>query len=213
MSPNVFGRHADPIFFIAVFLLVICWSNTSSAQFNASAPLQLNESGLRFSDTMDTAEQDTVPLPRNVMMQSVILPGWGQYTNRQVWKIPIVYGLIGGLSYYAYWAHTQYSGYRAAFYNSDPENDDFRFGQTPSWVDPNAPSDFYRNSRDFFRNRRDFLIVTVVLSYVLNIVDAYVYAHMRDFDVSDDLSSRIQISPSSDLAAGPNLGLTLKLRF
>lgn len=213
MMRDVPHRPANLLFCITVFLWVIGWNNISYAQFNSTFELNTHQSGLRFSDALDTASQDTVPLPRNVMMQSVILPGWGQYTNRQIWKIPIVYGLMGGLSYYAYWAHTQYSGYRAAFYNSNPENDDLRFGQTPSWIDPNAPADFYRNSRDFFRNRRDFLIVTVVLSYVLNIVDAYVYAHMRDFDVSDDLSSRIQITPSSDLAAGPNIGLTFKLRF
>lgn len=169
-------------------------------------------SGLSLG-AIEPASQDTVPLPRKVMMRSVILPGWGQYTNKQAWKIPIVYGLIGGLSYYAYFANTRFTGYRAAYYNSFDGNDDFKFGQTPGWIDPNVSQDFLRTSRDFYRNRRDFLIVTVFLAYVLNFVDAYVYAQMRDFDVSDDLSSRIEIGPSVPIAEKPTLGFTFKLRF
>lgn len=170
--------------------------------------------GLTFGmDAFTTTERDTVPDPRSVMRRSMILPGWGQYTNRQFWKIPIVYGLIGGLSYYAYFSHTRYTGYRAAFYNAQPENTDFRFGPTPAWVDPNAPPQFYRTSRDFFRNRRDFFIVTVVFAYILNFVDAYVYAHMRDFDVSDDLSYKITITPEPVLADRPHPGLRLNIRF
>lgn len=189
----------------------------SDVAFNSiSAPeipaFSYNKADFKLSEFM-TAEQDTVPDPRKVMRRSVVLPGWGQYTNRQFWKIPIVYGLMGGLSYYAYYAHTRYSGYRAAFYNADPANTDFRFGATPAWVDPNAPPQFYRTSRDFFRNRRDFLIVTVVFAYVLNFVDAYVYAHMRDFDVSDDLSSRITITPEPVLAEKVYPGVRFNIRF
>ncbi|MCH8487063.1 MAG: DUF5683 domain-containing protein [Candidatus Cyclonatronum sp.] len=134
------------------------------------------------------AVRDTVPNPRDVMLRSLMLPGWGQYTNGEIWKIPIVYGLIGGLAYYAYYADTRYKGYRAGFYNAFEQNTDFRFGQTPSWVPEGATTEFLRSSRDFYRNRRDFLIFTTVLAYGLNVLDAYVFAHMRDFDVSDDLS-------------------------
>lgn len=142
------------------------------------------------SQNFSEAESDTVPLPRDVMIRSLILPGWGQYTNRQYWKIPLVYGLIGGVAYYAYYADSRYRGYRAAFYNSFPDNDDFRFGATPSWIDENVSSDFLRSQRNFFRNRRDLLIIGTVLAYGFNVLDAYIFAHMRDFDVSDDLSFR-----------------------
>jgi len=193
-------------------------SFTLFIQSNATAQSHINfqltgHSSINLSEAISTAEQDTVPHPRKVMMRSVMLPGWGQYTNRQAWKIPLVYGLIGGLSYYAYFAHTRYEGYRAAFYNSNPDNTDFRFGQTPGWIQEGAPAQFYRTSRDFYRNRRDFLIVTVVLSYVLNVVDAYVFAQMRDFDVSDDLAARVSLEPVSDLAHQPNIGLSMKIRF
>ncbi|MCH8557026.1 MAG: DUF5683 domain-containing protein [Balneolia bacterium] len=185
-----------------------------------SKPLHESRTDVTFAlkaDALESAERDTVPLPRDVMFRSLILPGWGQYTNRQSWKIPLVYALIGGVAYYSYYADTRYRGYRAAFYNSNPENTDFRFGGTPSWIDPNASPDFLRESRNFFRNRRDFLIIATVLSYGLNVLDAYVFAHMRDFDVSDDLSSRsFEIGSSAFTASAgsaPVPLVSLNLRF
>jgi len=165
-------------------------------------------------DNTTAAEQDTVPHPQGVMIRSLILPGWGQYTNRQPWKIPIVYGLIGGLIYYTYYADTRYRGYRAAFYNTF--EDDFQFGPTPPWIDPGASPDFLRNNRNFFRNRRDFLIIATVLAYGLNAIDAYVFAHMRDFDVSDDLSQRgLSVGSSTFVTAetGPVPMFSLNFRF
>lgn len=185
-------------------------SSEPNSRFNAGLP--------SIQNTIDEASRDTVPEPRKVMLRSLMLPGWGQYTNRQIWKIPLVYGLIGGVAYYAYYADTRYEGYRAAFYNSFDENEDFRFGPTPSWISPNASTDFLRSSRNFYRNRRDFLIIATVLSYALNVLDAYIFAHMRDFDVSDDLSFR----PSSkqgfavserSLVSLPSLTATISFRF
>lgn len=168
------------------------------------------------------AERDTVPNPRDVMLRSLMLPGWGQYTNGEIWKIPIVYGLIGGLGYYAYFADTRYRGYRAAFYNAFEQNTDFRFGPTPSWIPEGATTEFLRSTRDFYRNRRDFLIFTTVLAYGLNVLDAYVFAHMRDFDVSDDLSFHAGPQPPVPYQAalnGPKLPslsqqlFTIRYRF
>lgn len=184
----------------------------------AAETLSLTDISFALSEeSRQSARQDTVPHPRNVMFRSLVLPGWGQYTNRQAWKIPVVYALIGGVAYYAWFSDTRYRGFRAAFYNSNPENTDFRFGATPAWIDQNASADFLRDSRNFHRNRRDFLIIATVLSYGLNVLDAYVFAHMRDFDVSDDLSVRnIELGSSSFVAAqasAPVPLLSFNLRF
>lgn len=163
--------------------------------------------------TFEQARRDTVPEPRKVMLRSLMLPGWGQYTNRQSWKIPLVYGLIGGVAYYAYYADDRYRGYRAAFYNSVDENQDLRFGPTPSWINPNLSGDFLRSQRNFYRNRRDFLIIATVLAYGLNVLDAYIFAHMRDFDVGDDLSFRaVHLDPRAVVAL-PVPALQLRIRF
>lgn len=143
----------------------------------------------------DSAAPD-YPNPKKVLRQSLIIPGWGQVTNKQVWKVPIVYGLLGGLTYYSIHLHKQYHDYRAAYYNSvyGPEGD-FKFGETPSYIPENANEESLRQNRNFYRNRRDLVYVFIGLSYALNAIDAYVFAHLRSFDVSDDLSMKANLKP------------------
>jgi hypothetical protein len=137
---------------------------------------------------------DQLPYPKQILRKSLILPGLGQYHNDQSWKIPLIYGLIGGLSYYSVFLTKQYHDYQAAYYNAVTDNDDFRFGPTPDRL-IGANTSQLKSNRNFLRNRRDFMYVTIGLAYALNAVDAYVYAHLSTFDVSDDLSLR----PSFDV--------------
>ncbi|MDG5766388.1 DUF5683 domain-containing protein [Balneolales bacterium ANBcel1] len=140
---------------------------------------------------------DTVPNPSSVLRKSMILPGWGQITNDQTWKVPVIYGLFAGLTYYSISMNQNYRDYRAAYYNSQYPDGDQRFGPTPASIDPNTNPQSLRFSRNAYRNRRDLTLIGIALAYGLNLVDAYVFAHMRDFDVSDDLSANIYIVPPS----------------
>ncbi len=140
---------------------------------------------------------DTPPDPSEVLRKSMILPGWGQVVNRQTWKVPLIYGMLGGLAYYSMVMDQNYRDYRAAFYNSQHPDGDQRFGQTPDYIDVHQNPESLRYSRNTYRNRRDLTFIGIALAYGLNIIDAYVFAHMRDFDVSDDLSAHIKINPSS----------------
>ncbi len=135
-----------------------------------------------------------IPYPKQILRKSLMLPGLGQYHNGQTWKIPIIYSLIGGLSYYSVYLTKQYHDYQAAYYNAVTDKGDFRFGPTPDRL-IGANISQLKNNRNFLRNRRDFMYVTIGLAYALNAVDAYVYAHLSTFDVSDNLSLR----PSFDL--------------
>ena len=137
---------------------------------------------------------DRLPYPNQILRKSLILPGLGQHHNDQSWKIPLIYGLIGGLSYYSLFLTKQYHDYQAAYYNAVTDNDDLRFGPTPDRL-MGANTSQLKSNRNFLRNRRDFMYVTIGLAYALNAVDAYVYAHLSTFDVSDDLSLR----PSFDV--------------
>jgi len=151
---------------------------------------------LTLLDDIEPSRRDTVPKPSSVMRKSMILPGWGQVVNRQIWKVPIIYGMLAGLTYYSIQMDQNYRDYRAAFYNSQNPDGDQRFGPTPPHIDPNQSPEAMRYNRNVYRNRRDLTIIGVVLAYGLNIVDAYVFAHMRDFDVSDDLSAGFQLGPA-----------------
>lgn len=139
----------------------------------------------------------------------MIFPGWGQIVNKQIWKVPIIYGLLGGLGYYSVDLTKRYHDYRAAYYNMSHENSDQRFGPTPDYIPADANKEQVRNVRNTYRNRRDLVYVGIVLAYGLNIVDAYVFAHMRSFDVSEDLSMRPNIKPTVTPAATPGIAFSI----
>ncbi|NGP86905.1 DUF5683 domain-containing protein [Fodinibius halophilus] len=165
-----------------------------------------------YSDSTKNTITPGLPNPKSVMFKSMIIPGWGQIINKQIWKVPIVYGLLGGLGYYSVHLTKQYHDYRAAYYNLNPDTDnDLRFGPTPSYIPGDANLRELRNIRNKYRNRRDLVYVGIVLAYGLNIVDAYVFAHMRSFDVSKDLSMRPRIQPAITAQATPGISLSIDL--
>ncbi len=187
--------------FNSIFIgLVLISSVNTKAQYLQKADLEKYS----YSYSLNTDSTKTqYPDPKLVVRRSLIVPGWGQITNRQTWKVPIVYGLLGGLGYYSVYLTKQYHDYRAAYYNSFDSNTDMRFGPTPDRLAGQGQTAL-KSNRDFLRNRRDFIYVTIFLSYVLNAVDAYVFAHLRPFDVSDDLSMNRTFKP--DNITSPILG-------
>ena len=172
----------------------------------------LNTSVYHNSTYLQQTEQ-VFPNPGKVLRRSLILPGWGQLTNKQAWKIPIIYSLLGGLTFYSITLTKRYHDYRAAFFNETNSVTDGRFGQTPANL-IGQNTQLLRSRRDSFRNRRDFIYVTIFLAYALNAIDAYVFAHLRSFDVSDDLSLNAIIKP--EILTTPNdatLGLSLSFNM
>lgn len=202
--------------FIAFFLLL----NGVAAELSAQHSFLKNDYFLlenRYSQTSAAVIQDTTetnqefPSPKSVMFKSMIIPGWGQVINRQVWKIPIVYGLFAGVGYYTHHLHGQYTDYRAAYYNSfQGAESDMRFGETPAYLEGVSAAEL-RSNRDSFRNRRDFMYVVMGLAYGLNVLDAYVFAHMRSFDVSDDLSARTTVQPALLAEGSPGVKVSISL--
>lgn len=182
-----------------------------SNQLKHNAVNFYQSNNLSAVDTLQNPRPD-LPDPKDVMFKSLIIPGWGQITNKQIWKVPIVYGLLGGLTWYSIDLTKKYHDYRAAFYNINPDTpDDFRFGQTPAYLSDETSLESLRTNRNFLRNRRDFIYITIGLAYGLNIIDAYVFAHMRSFDVSDDLSVRTSVQPSILTSGRPGFTLSLQL--
>lgn len=130
--------------------------------------------------------------PKQVMRRSMILPGWGQVTNSQAWKVPLFAGLFTGSALLTSQLTKDYHDYRAAAYNiAYGAESDFKFGPTPSSIPESANLGQVQQLRDQTRNRRDLAILSIVLVWGLNVVDSYVYAHMATFDVSDNLQASI----------------------
>lgn len=170
-------------------------------------------SSLRAASDSLPKDKRSLPDPNDVLRRSLLIPGWGQITNKQAWKVPIVYGLLGGLTYYSIYLNKKYHDYRAAYYNLNPNitSDDQRFGPTPSYIPESANLESLREIRNAFRNRRDFVYISIGLAYGLNAIDAYVFAHMRSFDVSEDLSVRTAVQPAVMPNGNPGMTISLKL--
>lgn len=157
-------------------------------------------------------ESEEYPAPKSVLIKSLIIPGWGQIENRQIWKVPIVYGIFAGIGVYAMFLHDQYSDYRAAHYNSERGPDtDFRFGPTPERLEGLNTNELL-STRNSYRNQRDMMFVAFGLAYALNAIDAYVFAHMRSFDVSDDLSFNGTLQPTMVTESSPGVSLSFSLK-
>ncbi|WP_245550349.1 DUF5683 domain-containing protein [Gracilimonas tropica] len=204
---------------ISLVCLILLISSSRGVSQNLSFGSSLTSSAdFKYSIRNDSTDGQTqkYPNPKKVLRRSLILPGWGQVTNKQAWKVPIVYGLLGGLVYYSMYNHDLYTDYRAAFYNLNPNTpDDNRFGPTPDYISENANLNSLRDSRNFYRNRRDLTFVMVGLAYALNVVDAYVYAHLRPFDVSDDLSLKARVTPGTLMAVNnqPVPAISISIKF
>ncbi|CUU04353.1 hypothetical protein JGI1_00974 [Candidatus Thermokryptus mobilis] len=133
---------------------------------------------LSQTDTSKTAKKAELKSPTKAMLMSAVLPGLGQFYNKSYWKVPIIYGLAGYFVYEFKQNDRNYRYYRELYIRSiEISGGDYR----------------YKRLRDFYRDQRDLFGIYLALLYLANIVDAYVDAHLYNFDVGENLS--IQIFP------------------
>ena len=114
--------------------------------------------------------------PMGAVLRSALIPGWGQIYNESYWKAPIVWGILGYFVYYWIDNNNLYNDYRDLFSES---------------LEPGTSGNLiYKRNRDFYRDQRDQFAVYIGLTYFLTLVDAYVDAHLFDFDVSENPMTR-----------------------
>lgn len=125
--------------------------------------------------------------PTKATLMSLALPGLGQCYNKKYWKVPIIYGGFAALTYGVVFNHTEYGRFKTAYgYRVDDDSlsvDEFNGLVSDAELISNV---------DYYRRNRDLCYIGIGLLYVMNLIDAAVDAHLYDFDVSDNLSMRIQ---------------------
>jgi len=150
-------------------------------------------------------------IPKIATQRSAILPGWGQAYNKQYWKIPLVYGVLAiPAATYQYNADL-YSkakfAYEARFKEANGDKSDV------SKIDPtlkNLGLASLQSYRNIFRKDRDYSIMWFILGWGLNVLDATVSGHLKEFDINNDLSLKIQPSYQPQFRQA---GLSLQLHF
>lgn len=176
------------------------------------------------------------PNPTRAVIYSAILPGLGQIYNRAYWKLPIVYGGFMGCIYAITWNNKNYRDYSTAYsdlisdaekYRADPE----AWGESKwsnSWVDlvkksgldpesyinNSSRQDNIRRRKDYFRRYRDLSIIITAGVYAICMIDAYVDAQLFDFDISPDLSMRVEpvVTPKTSFSQR-SYGLNCSIKF
>jgi hypothetical protein len=156
----------------------------------------------------DTLAQSKIKVhsPQKASIMSAVLPGLGQIYNRKIWKVPIVYAGIGALSYVAISNQNTFNSLKQAYIDrSNGQEDPYAGILTDQGI---------LNEMDRHRRYRDMTILGAFVVYILQIIDANVDAHLFSFDVSDDLSFKIEPAiisyPFSQTSAN---GLKLSLNF
>lgn len=143
---------------------------------------------------------------RTAALFSAVLPGAGQAYNKDYWKMPVVYAALGGLGYWAYNNNKNYRFYSnnlRAMYDDDPNT-----VNTSQYQDPTS----LIAKKTQYKNSRDLALILCGVAYALNIIDANVSAHLKTFDVSDDLS--LQFKPYYHYGfQNFQTGLSIKLTF
>lgn len=154
--------------------------------------------------------------PAKAAFYSAILPGLGQIYNKSYWKVPLVYGAIGTGAYFYIENTNNYNRYRDAYkrrlagFQDDEFYDINGDGIAPG--NPDVSDDALRDAQEFYQQNRDLSLLITIGLYVLNIVDANVDAHLKQFNVNENLSLKPYIE-QNQLNYNPNYGLSLTLDF
>ena len=157
------------------------------------------ENELKFDELDPTA-------PSKAAFYSAVIPGLGQGFNKKYWKIPIVYAAIGSSAYLYDFNNKKYWDYRNAYksrkagYKNDP------------YQNLILDDDRLLDGADFHKKNRDLSMVFIVGFYILNILDANIDAHLKQYNVNESLTIKPYINNDIEFYE-QSIGISLNLNF
>jgi hypothetical protein len=205
-----------------MFSICLCKAQETQEPANQevdSLSKNLQKENIVILDSLIAGKEAINPLaPSKAAFYSAVLPGLGQIYNKKYWKAPIVWGALGG-SIYAYsWNNDNYQRFRTAFKRrqagfTDDEFYDLNDDNAPGSA-PDLDIGDLESQQERFQESRDLMLVLTIAVYALNIIDANVTAHLKQFNVDDNLS--FDFEPYLDLnpiTNNPNYGMALTIKF
>lgn len=185
------------------FLLLPCFL-ASEIQAQDGDSLKNNNSTAKYDPAAARA------LVRKASIRSAIIPGWGQVTNKRIWKVPLVWGALGTTSYLFFQNYNQYQDSRDAYKlatDGDASNDILI---KQPYYNVRTQPERIRNFRNAVRQNMDYCVLFFIVFWGLNVADAAVDAHLKSFDISDDLSLKLKAG-YSQMAGNNGIQLLLPL--
>lgn len=139
------------------------------------------------------------PDTKRAMWLALVLPGAGQIYNRKYWKLPIIYGGFVGCAYAMSWNNQMYHDYSQAYLdimdddpNTQSYNQFLHLGAQIEASNIERYKEIFRKRKDRYRRWRDMSMFVMIGVYAFSVIDAYVDASLSEFDISDDLSLRVE---------------------
>lgn len=139
-----------------IFLLLLL------QDFNIAQQKPITETDKNENDSLFVMKKS----PLGAVLRSAVLPGWGQIYNESYIKAPIVWGIIGGLAAAWIYNNNRYVDNRDLFIQTNNER--------------------FRTLRVFYQDQRDLVSIYIGITYLLNLIDAYVDAQLFDFSVEEN---------------------------
>jgi hypothetical protein len=191
-----FCKQFSKYFFISmIFLCFFLLSNKIIAQIDTSSNKK--------------QEKKYVHSVSKATWLSTFIPGAGQIYNKKYWKVPILYAGLGTLGYFIYFNNQNFLTFNDSYVSKFNAANNLPAGNDPY---PLLRIETVKLNRDYFERNRNFLIIITCLVHGLNILDAHVDAHLKTFDVSDNLT--LKIEPYQDqIQYGNFAGISLKLKW
>lgn len=151
---------------------------------------------------------------------AAIIPGGGQIYNRKYWKLPIIYGGFIGCAYALSWNNKYYKDYSKAYLDimdKDDKTNSYLNFLPPGTVvkgDEARYQTAFKQKKDIFRKNRDLSVFAFIGVYIISIIDAYVDAELSNFDISPDISLRIEPAVINDRhVPGNTFGMQCSIKF
>ena len=165
------------------------------------------------------------PDPQRALWLALVIPGAGQIYNRKYWKLPIIYGGFMGCIYALTWNNMMYKDYSQAYLDimdDDPGtasyNKFLHLGKQITPANEERYKTIFKNRKDKYRRWRDMSFFVMLGVYALSVVDAYVDAELSQFDISRDLSLKVEPTVLPNHSGGnwleaQSLGVSCTLNF
>ena len=201
-------------YFLSTWVLLLVCSFTYSQEAKKDSIQNPPTDSLISSSKKKVVDIDTYSQrfnPRKAMLYAAVLPGLGQVYNKKYWKVPLVYG--GFWALIAVVDNYSKQGVRA-------RNDlfDLLDGKTSMANRTLSPAlelteAQLRTLIDQAQRQRDYFLIFTGFLYLLQMVDAHVDAHLKEFDLNPKLKVRIEPHMENSYYTGTSTGIAIKLRF
>ena len=192
------------ILFFACIISNAVFAQKENKNISKVAIADTSKKNVPKKDTVTVAKPKLKHDPRIATRRSLIFPGLGQIYNKEYWKLPIVYGVIAIPTITFFYNNTWYKRTKFAYETKFAFNSIFDTSRVaPTFTDSAGLREIYpqlknlsagslQGYRNQFRRDRDYSVLWFVIAWGLNVADATVFGHLKEFDVSDNLSMQVK---------------------